>query len=104
MKAGPSCFLVKFSTFSQKNRCGVDHVLIPIYCFSLQYQRLKECINNGGGICKLAVSLESLASLDELVNNNAIVMSVDGTLLSSLDNNRKQWVEEALSFVKRYVY
>ncbi|XP_065909548.1 nibrin-like isoform X2 [Dysidea avara] len=69
-----------------------------------QYQRLKECINNGGGICKLAVSLESLASLDELVNNNAIVMSVDGTLLSSLDNNRKQWVEEALSFVKSKGY
>ena len=81
----------------------MDHALVSTCYLPVQYQRLKECINNGGGICKLAVSSGSLASLDELVNDNAIVMSVDGTLLSSLDNNRKQWVEEALSFVKRYV-
>jgi len=101
MKVGPSCFQAKFSTSLQKNRCRVNHVTVPLCYLPLQYQRLKECINNGGGICKLAVSSGSLASLDELVNDNAIVMSVDGALLSSLDNNRKQWVEEAISFVKR---
>ena len=81
----------------------MDHALVPTCYLPVQYQRLKECINNGGGICKLAMSSRSLACLDDLVNDNAIVMSVDGTLLSSLENSRKQWVEEALSFVKKYV-
>lgn len=68
----------------------------------VQHNRLRECITNGGGICKLVTSQESLTDMDELVSNNAIVMSVDSSTFSSLDHSKKEWVELVQSFVKRY--
>lgn len=40
--------------------------------------------------------------MDELVSNNAIVMSVDSITFSSLDHPKKEWVQLVQSFVKRY--
>lgn len=68
----------------------------------LQYNRLHECITNGGGICQLATSEDKLTDLDELVGDNAVVMSVDSNTLSSLDHDRKEWIQKVFSFVKRY--
>lgn len=67
----------------------------------LQYNRLHECITNGGGKCCLAASEEGLTDLDELVSDNAVVMSVDSNTLSSLDHGKKEWVQKVFSFVKR---
>lgn len=69
----------------------------------LQYDRLRGCITNCGGRCHLAASRESVDELEELVSDNAIVMSVDGNTLSLLDHDKKEWVQQVLSFVKRYL-
>ena len=78
----------------------VLHILSSC-CIVLQYNRLNECITNGGGICRLATSEEKLTDLSELISDNALVMSVDSNTLSSLDHNTKEWVQKVFSFVKR---
>lgn len=75
--------------------------LVTCCCIIVQYNRLHECITNGGGICQLVTSGESLSNLNELVGNNALVMSVDSNTFSSLDHTRKEWVQQVASFVKR---
>lgn len=75
--------------------------MVIINCIVLQYNRLHECINNCGGVCQLATSQQSLTDLDKLVSNNAVVLSVDNNTLSSLDDSRKEWIQQVLSFIKR---
>ena len=69
----------------------------------LQYNRLHDCITNGGGSCHLAASRDGIDDMEELVSDNAVVMSVDSNILSSLDHGKKEWVQEVLAFVKKYL-
>lgn len=103
MKADHIYCRERFFTSSRKsryNRHAVLHILSSCYIV-LQYNRLNECITNGGGICRLATSEEKLTDLSELISDNALVMSVDSNTLSSLDHNTKEWVQKVFSFVKR---
>ena len=91
-----------FYFLTEKQVRETDSRLCRLYYY-LQYNRLCQCITNGGGRCYLATSRESINELEELVNDNAVVMSVDGNTLSSLDHNKKEWVQQVLSFIKRYL-
>ena len=104
MKADRIYCQEKFFTSSQKSRYNRHAILHTLCLWSivLQYNRLNECIANGGGICRLATSEEKLTDLSELISDNALVMSVDSNTLSSLDHSTKEWVQKAFSFVKRW--